>query len=223
MSGNHSTQDPSTYKFKRDEPIETLLDRNNDWAKRFSALRPLLFKTLATEQHPHILWIGCSDSRVPETTILDLLPGEVFVHRNIANCLPPTDLSSLSVIQFAIEVKLVKHVIVCGHTSCGGCDAALGNKRYGLIDAWLKTIREVRTANSKELDAISDKAKRVDRLAELHVLAQVENLYENSNVIEAMKTRGLQVHGFMYDTATGHLRNLSANTTPRADTYLLEQ
>ncbi|KAF8430202.1 carbonic anhydrase [Tirmania nivea] len=201
------------------DSIHTLLQRNRTWAQRISALQPSLFPSLANSQSPHTLWIGCSDSRVPETSVLDLLPGEVFVHRNIANVLPANDLSSLSVLQYAIEVLEVKHIIVCGHYGCGGILAAMGNTRMGLIDNWLKHIRDVRARHRRELEAIKDPVQRAKRLVELNVVAQVHSVKRNSNVLEAMKKRGLQVHGFVYDVGTGHVNLMDIPKDPDAEVY----
>jgi len=208
-----------TCHFTPSSNIHTLLDRNKDWAERLDRSFPDLFPAIAGEQHPEILWLGCSDSRVPETNLLDLLPGEVFVHRNIANVLPYGDLSSLSVIQYAVEHLKVHHIIVCGHYNCGGVKAALGDKTgLGFVDSWLKYVREVRAKHKAELDAIPDFTKRSNRLVELNVIAQVQNLKRLSNVEEAIKTRGVQVHGFVFDVGSGNLRLL--NIPPDEDAVI---
>ncbi|KAI5801702.1 carbonic anhydrase [Peziza echinospora] len=201
------------------DSIHTLLQRNRSWAQRVTAIRPYLFPSLANSQNPQILWIGCSDSRVPETSVMDLLPGEVFVHRNIAGLLPANDLSSLSVIQYAVEVLEVKHIIVCGHYGCGGVMAAMQTKKLGLIDNWLKHIRDVRARNAAQLAAISDPEKKTNRLVELNVIAQVHNVKRHSNVIDAMLKRGLQVHGFVYDVSTGHMNLMEVPKDPDAEVY----
>jgi len=213
------SNDPSVFRFSGSDDIETLLDRNKSWAQRLSALRPALFPSLSNAQHPQILWIGCSDSRVPETSVLDLLPGEVFVHRNIANVLPYDDLSSLSVIQYAVEVLKVKHIIVCGHYGCGGVMAALGNKKLGLIDNWLRHIRDVRAKHKAELNAITDPQKRCSRLVELNVVAQVHHVKRLANVQEAIQERGVQVHGLVYDVGTGYAQILDVPRDPDAEAY----
>ncbi|KAF8472054.1 carbonic anhydrase [Kalaharituber pfeilii] len=205
------------------DSIHSLLQRNRSWAQRISALRPALFPSLANSQSPQILWIGCSDSRVPETSVLDLLPGEVFVHRNIANVLPSNDLSSLSVIQYAVEVLEVKHIIICGHYGCGGVLAAMSNTKLGLIDNWLKHIRDVRARHRHELERIADPACKAKRLVELNVVSQVHNLKRNSNVLDAMKKRGLQVHGFVYDVATGHVNLMDIPKDPDAEVYGVDE
>lgn len=213
------SSDPAIFRFTSTDNVETLLDRNRTWAQRLSALRPALFPALGNKQEPQILWIGCSDSRVPETSILDLLPGEVFVHRNIANVLPSDDLSSLSVIQYAVEVLKVKHIIVCGHYGCGGVMAALGNKKLGLIDNWLRYIRDVRAKHREELNAISEPQKRCNRLVELNVIAQVHHVLRLANVQEAIEERGVQVHGFVYDVGTGYAEVLDVPSDPDAEAY----
>jgi carbonic anhydrase len=158
-------------------------------------------------QSPQILWIGCADSRCPETTILGLNPGEIFCHRNIANILVNTDLNSLSVIQYAVQYLQVKHIIICGHTSCGGIAAALDNKKLGLIDTWLMPLRAIRQQNLPLLNTLSE-ADQSLKLVELNVRAGAKNLMENPIVIDAMTERGLQIHGLIYNVGTGELREL---------------
>lgn len=213
------SNDPNVFRFSSSDDIETLLRRNKSWAQRLSALQPALFPSLADAQHPQILWIGCSDSRVPETSVLDLLPGEVFVHRNIANVLPYDDLSSLSVIQYAVEVLQVKHIIVCGHYGCGGVKAALGNKKLGLIDNWLRHIRDVRAKHREELNAIADPQKQCNRLVELNVIAQVHCVKRLDNVQEAIQKRGVRVHGLVYDVGTGCAEILQVPRDADAEIY----
>ncbi|EPS40810.1 hypothetical protein H072_5305 [Dactylellina haptotyla CBS 200.50] len=209
--------------FTSEDPIEALLQRNEHWSSSVTKKYPELFPSLASTQKPQIMWFGCSDSRVPETTILNLLPGEVFVHRNIANCLPTNDLSSLSVLQYAVEVLKVKHIIVCGHYGCGGVAAACGQKKLGLIDVWLKNIRDVRARHMEELEAIKDPESRIRRLVELHTKAQVHNVLHNANVIEAMRERDLKVHGFVYDVANGKIRKLQVPDDYATEIYDLNQ
>jgi carbonic anhydrase len=168
---------------------------------------PELFPTLAQGQHPEILWIGCSDSRCPETTILGLKPGDVFVHRNIANILTPTDLSSLSVIQYAVEYLRVKHIVVSGHTKCGGVAAAMGNKKLGLIDTWLLPLRALRRENLKLLESLEPDEAAL-KLVELNVRAGVKVVGENPLVIDAIAERDLQIHGNIYDVGSGQLKEL---------------
>jgi len=181
---------------------------NKSWATKTAQSKPDLFPTLAKGQNPEILWVGCSDSRCPETTILGLQPGDVFVHRNIANILSPTDLNSLSVIQYAVEYLKVKHVVVSGHTSCGGIAAALGNKKLGLIDTWLLPLRALRRENLKLLESLDPKEAAL-KLVELNVRNGVKVLKENPVVMDAIAERSLEIHGVIYDVATGELNELN--------------
>lgn len=184
-----------------------LSERNKEWAQKIAAEKPDLFPALAAGQSPEILWIGCSDSRCPETTILGLHPGDVFVHRNIANIVHPTDLSVNAVIDYAVNHLKVKHVILCGHTSCGGVGAALANNKLGLIDTWLIPLRALRKDNLKTLESLDPK-EAVLKLVELNVLNGVKTLKENHTILDAMSDRGLQVHGLIYDVGNGELREL---------------
>ncbi|PSK60476.1 Carbonic anhydrase [Elsinoe australis] len=168
---------------------------------------PHIFENLSKGQSPKILWIGCSDSRIPAEQILNLKPGDVFVHRNIANVLAPSDLSSLSVIEFAVAHLKVEHAVVCGHTSCGGVQAALGNKSLGVLDMWLQPIKQLRWQHEKELEAAGE-AGRARRLSELNVLNSLEVLKMNPTVIEAVRKRGLKLHGLIYDLKQGQLEVL---------------
>lgn len=195
------------FRFPPNSEFKTVLDRNKEWAERLQSVKPHLFPTNFQGQSPQILWIGCSDSRVPETC-LDLLPGEVFTHRNIANCIPNGDLNSLSVIQYAVEVLKVRHIIVCGHYDCGGVWASLTTKKLGLIDNWLRAIRDVKARHKKELDAIKDPRAKANRLAELNVIAQVHNIRRNDLVMEALANGTVEVHGLMYDVGSGLLHEL---------------
>ncbi|OJJ02778.1 hypothetical protein ASPVEDRAFT_53389 [Aspergillus versicolor CBS 583.65] len=184
----------------------TALSQNKAWAAKVAQDHPELFHKLSAGQQPEILWIGCSDSRCPETTLLGLHPGDVFVHRNIANILHPSDLSSSAVIEFAIRHLNVKHVVVCGHTKCGGVAAVLGNKQLGILDPWLLPLRRLRESNLDRLDSLpADKAAL--KLAELNVLAGVKTLKQKGVVWEAMQ-KGLQVHGLVYDVGSGVLEEL---------------
>jgi len=189
--------------------LKDFFERNKSWAERIKSEDPDFFARLARQQKPAYLWIGCSDSRVPANVIVDLPPGEIFVHRNIANLVVHTDLNLLSVLQYAVEVLKVKHVIVCGHYGCGGVKAALEDKEYGLIDNWLRNIRDVYRANRGVLEAIADEAGRLDRLCELNVAAQVRNLC-NTPIIRGAWRRGqeLAVHGWIYSIEDGILRDL---------------
>ncbi|BFZ56629.1 hypothetical protein PYCC9005_003676 [Savitreella phatthalungensis] len=200
--------------------VEDLLARNAAWAERMQKASPELFKVIGSGQSPKILWIGCSDSRVPETALLDLNPGEVFVVRNIANVVPNMDISLLAAVQFAVEVLKVEHVILCGHYNCGGCIAALGDKRLGLIDNWLREVRDVRAANRDELDAIKDDKERAARLVELNVKTQVRKLERVSYIYEAVKERDLKVHPMVFDVATGKLKLLEKFKDSQKECYL---
>lgn len=195
------------FRFAASNGISQLLARNNAWAARMNVARPSLFPTNGQGQSPQILWIGCSDSRVSEGC-LDLLPGEVFVHRNIANVMPNGDLNSLSVIQYAVEVLKVRHIVVCGHYDCGGVWASLTTKKLGLIDNWLKAIRDVKARNKLELDLIADPKEKANRLVELNVVAQVYNIRRNDLVTDAMAAGDLEVHGLVYDVKSGLLKEL---------------
>lgn len=188
------------------EKVHHCLRQNEAWAERVKSEHSSLFPQLASGQSPEILWIGCADSRVPETTLLDLKPGDVFVHRNIANVLQPGDLSSQAVIEYAVVYLKVKHIFVCGHTKCGGVNAALANKKLGLIDAWLLPLRELRMRHADELQKLGSDDERAERLVELNVLNGIRRLMQNQHVIDAARDRGLDVHGFVYDVGSGKLR-----------------
>ncbi|KAL6717603.1 hypothetical protein ACLMJK_005518 [Lecanora helva] len=191
------------------DSFQSCLISNKHWAQTTTTSDPQLLPTLSQGQSPQILWLGCSDSRVPETTILGLKPGDVFTHRNIANILPANDLNSLSVIAYAVEHLHVKHVVVCGHTSCGGCAAALGNDKLGVIDTWIAPLRKLRAQHAQEWDrrGLGEKEKAL-ALVEANVRAGVQTLRENPDVIEGMQSAGLQVHGCVYDLGKGEVREL---------------
>ncbi|QFU75012.1 carbonate dehydratase [Halioglobus maricola] len=189
--------------------LTTLFENNRQWAERVKTDDPEFFERLAAQQSPDYLWIGCSDSRVPANQIVDLLPGEVFVHRNVANIVVNTDLNCLSVMQYAIEVLQVKHVMVVGHYGCGGVAAAYGDSDTGLVDNWLRNIKDVLAAHSPELDAIADESERLDRLVELNVEHQVANVCHSSIVQNAWaRGQSLSVHGWVYSLKDGLLRDL---------------
>jgi carbonic anhydrase len=187
---------------------ETILDRNQRWAASMTERDPDFFARLVATQSPEFLWIGCSDSRVPANEILGMLPGEMFVHRNVANVVVHTDLNCLSVLQFAIDVLKVKHVFVVGHYGCGGVAASLRDDRLGLIDNWLRHVKDVRDKHMDELREIPE-ADRVDRLCELNVMEQVVNVAQTTVVQDAW-ARGADVtiHGWIYRLQDGLLRNL---------------
>ena len=188
--------------------LSQLFQNNRDWAERIRAEDPNFFGKLSQLQAPEYLWIGCSDSRVPANEITGLLPGEIFVHRNIANVVVHTDLNCLSVIQFAVDVLKVRHVMVVGHYGCGGVGAALRNERLGLIDNWLRHIQDVRDKH-RDLLAQVDDASRADRLCELNVLEQVVNVAETTVVRDAWaRGQALTVHSWIYGLNDGHLRDV---------------
>ena len=190
--------------------LNGLFENNRQWAKQIEQEQPGFFEELSKQQTPEYLWIGCSDSRVPANEIVALPPGEVFVHRNIANVVVHTDLNCLSVIQYAVEVLKVKHIIVCGHYGCGGIKAAMESHNHGLIDNWLRHIRDVYRYHRERLDAIEDPEKRKDRLCELNVIEQVANVCNFTAVENAWETgQKLTVHGWIYRLDDGLLKNLN--------------
>lgn len=192
-----------------EKSYQKLLNDNKKWVSEQLSLDPDYFKQLATGQSPEYLWIGCSDSRVPANVITGTKPGEMFVHRNIANMVVHTDMNLLSVLSYAVEVLKVKHIIVCGHYGCGGVIAAMGNKEYGLIDNWLRHIKDVYRMHHVELDAITDKDERAKRFVELNVMEQVLDLGKTSIVQTAWKNgQPLHVHGWVYDIHDGIIKDL---------------
>lgn len=191
-----------------EQSYNRLLKGNEKFVSEKLALDPEFFKKLAKGQHPEFLWVGCSDSRVPANEITDTLPGEIFVHRNIANMVVHTDLNFLSVLQYAVEVLHVKHIIVCGHYGCGGVLAAMTNNNNGMVNKWLRNIKEVYQKHEKELNAISDMDLRGRRLVELNVTEQVQNLGKTSIVQREWKRRNIQIHGWVYDIADGIINDL---------------
>ena len=194
--------------------LNHIFERNRVWATAISEKDPDFFPALASQQSPEYLWIGCSDSRVPANQIIDLQPGEVFVHRNIANVVVHTDLNCLSVIHFAVEVLEVRHIIVCGHYGCGGVMAAMEDKELGLIDNWLRHIRDVDRFNSDVLDGL-DEHERLDALCELNVKEQVTNVCNTPIVQKAWKQgQSLSVHGWIYNINNGLLKGLVAFDSP---------
>jgi len=185
------------------------LSSNHAWAGYKSHQNPNFFPKLATGQSPSILWLGCSDSRVPETTLLGLQPGDVFVHRNIANIISPTDLSYNSVLEYAVVHLKVQHIVLCGHTTCGGCAAALSTSRVGgVLDAWLTPLKTLKKENETLLKGLKGDGERATKLAELNVRAGVAHLLANYVVEDAVRERGVRVHGVVFDIGTGKLRDL---------------
>jgi carbonic anhydrase len=188
--------------------LDHLFEKNRAWAARIVAREPDFFARLAAQQAPEYLWIGCSDSRVPANEIVGLLPGELFVHRNVANLVIHTDLNCLSVLQFAVDVLRVKHVIVCGHYGCGGVRAALASERHGLIDNWLRHVQDIRERYASMVDAVDGEA-RLNRLCELNVVEQVLHVCETTIVQDAWaREQPLTVHGWIYGLDDGRLRDL---------------
>jgi carbonic anhydrase len=191
--------------------LDRLFENNRAWARRIKSEDPRFFERLAEQQRPEYLWIGCSDSRVPANQVMGLLPGEVFVHRNVANLVLHTDFNCLSVLQFAVEFLRVKHVIVCGHYGCGGVTAAIHEHPLGLIDQWLREVQDLRNVHAAALDGLSAE-DRIDRLCELNVHEQVAHLCGASVVRDAWR-RGqtLELHGLIYSIKDGILRDLDVN------------
>ena len=189
--------------------LRELLENNRTWAEGIRAERPGFFQTLSEQQSPNYLWIGCADSRVPATQLVGLLPGELFVHRNVANVVVHTDFNCLSVMQYAVDVLRVRHVIVCGHYGCGGVQAAMRNLRFGLIDNWLRHVQDVMQKHDAALSVIRDEAERLNRLCELNVVEQVLNVCRTTVVQHAWE-RGQEVavHGWIYGLHDGLLRDL---------------
>ena len=186
-----------------------LFDNNKKWVQETINHDPEFFHSLAKGQHPQFLWIGCADSRVPANELTGTLPGDIFVHRNIANMVVHTDMSMLSVLDYAINVLQVKHVMVVGHYGCGGVNAAMGNKQVGLIDNWLRNIKDVYRLHETELNSIEDQEDRSNRLVELNVQEQVFNLTKTSIVQNAWANgKSLFVHGIVYDVHNGLLKDL---------------
>lgn len=192
--------------------LDLLLERNRQWAEGMRRADPEFFSRLAQQQAPRYLWIGCSDSRVPANQILGLMPGEIFVHRNVANVVVHSDLNCLSVIQFALEVLKIRHIIVCGHYGCGGVTAALHDSKLGLIDNWLRHVQEVRNRCRDELRELKDDHARMMRLCELNVLAQTINVAETTLLQDAWaRGQEVSVHSLIYGLDNGVLRRLGTS------------
>jgi carbonic anhydrase len=194
--------------------LDPLFENNRAWAARIEREQPGFFTELSKQQNPEYLWIGCADSRVPANEIINLPPGEVFVHRNIANLVVHTDLNCLSVIQYAVEILKVKHIIVCGHYGCGGIRAAVEDINHGLIDNWLRHIRDVYRYHRETLDALEDPIACRDRLCELNVMEQVSNVCNTTTVRDAWNAgQELAVHGWIYRLEDGLLHDLGVTMT----------
>ena len=204
--------------------LAELFSNNQAWAQDLSARDPKFFEQLAVQQRPEYLWIGCADSRVPAEELVGLAPGEVFVHRNVANVVVHTDFNSLSVMQFAVDVLKVKHIIVCGHYGCGGVHATLRGDRVGLADNWLRHVDDVLQKHSTLLDSWTDESTRLNHLCELNVIEQVANVCKTTVVRDAWERgQDLSVHGWIYGMRDGLLRDLhtSANSNESAKTAYL--
>jgi carbonic anhydrase len=203
-----------------EKSIKNLLENNKNWVANKLAIDPIYFEKLSNSQNPEYLWIGCSDSRVPANQITGTLPGDIFVHRNIANMVVHSDMNMLSVLSYAVEVLKVKHIIVCGHYGCGGVIAAMENKQFGLIDNWLRHIKDVYRYHHKELDAIEDKTQRARRFVEVNVMEQVHDLGKTSIVQNAWKNKQpLHVHGWVYDIHDGIIKDLNVTFTCTKDLH----
>lgn len=192
--------------------LKRLLDQNREWAEAITASDPEFFQTLAKQQTPKFLWIGCADSRVPATQLVGMVPGEMFVHRNVANVVVHTDFNCLSVMQYAVDVLQVEHIIVCGHHGCGGVKAAMDSSQLGLIDNWLRHVQDVIRDHEPELMHITDETQRLDRLCELNVVEQVLNV-ASTTIVQTAWQRGqeLVVHGWIYGLENGMLRDLGVS------------
>ncbi len=191
-----------------------IIQNNKDWVEGIMKEDPEYFQRLAHGQQPPLLWIGCADSRVPANQIIGAQPGEVFVHRNIANMVIHSDMNMLSVLDYAVNVLKVQHVIVCGHYGCGGIKAAMGNNSIGLIDNWIRHIKTIYRLHRKELDAIEDEDKRFDRFVELNVMEQVYDLAKTSIVQGAWKNeQKLHLHGWAYGVGSGIIKDLNVNVS----------
>jgi carbonic anhydrase len=197
--------------------IEKLFDNNRLWARRMTQMNRRFFSDLARQQKPKYLWIGCADSRVPANEIVGLLPGEIFVHRNVANLVIHTDINCLSVLQYAVEILEVEHIIVCGHYGCGGIEAAVEDQRHGLIDNWLRHVRDVYQRHAAELDKETDRKALLNRLCELNIQEQVLNVANTTTIQDAWgRSQGLAVHGWVYDIRDGLLRDLGVSISRKS-------
>jgi carbonic anhydrase len=194
--------------------LSHLFANNRAWSERIRRIDPEFFPGLSRQQRPRYLWIGCADSRVPANEIVGLLPGELFVHRNIANVVVHSDLNCLSVIQFAVDVLQIEHIIVCGHYGCSGVNAALQNQRVGLADNWLRHVQDVHSKHDVRVAAVADMPQRVDRLCELNVIEQVANVCQATVVRDAWdRGQELAVHGWVYGLDDGLVRDLGTTVT----------
>lgn len=200
------------------QTIEHLFANNKAWSERMHAEDPEFFARLVNQQSPEYLWIGCSDSRVPANQIVGLAPGEIFVHRNIANVVVHTDLNALSVIHYAVEMLRVKHILVVGHYGCGGVKAALHDNKTGLTDNWLRHVQDVRDRHLDKLNQIDDEKERLDRMCELNAIHQVVNISQTSVLREAWaRGQNVTVHGWCYSLNDGLVRELGVSASSRED------
>ena len=198
--------------------LKNLLEKNRRWSDSVKAQKPDFFTELVEQQSPEFLWIGCSDSRVAANTIVGLWPGEIFVHRNVANLVIHTDMNCLSVLQFAVEGLQVEHIIVCGHYGCGGVQAAMDGQRHGLIDNWLRHIQDTASLYDEYLSALPDNESRFDKLCELNVIEQVINVAETTTLQDAWaRGQNVAVHGLIYALSDGILRDLDISVERRTD------
>jgi carbonic anhydrase len=199
--------------------LHLLFDNNRRWVDAITARDPEFFKKLSRQQSPKYLWIGCADSRVPANEIVGLMPGELFVHRNVSNVVSLDDSNCLSVVQYAVDVLHVEHIIVCGHFGCGGVEAAMENRRLGLSDQWLKHVQDVRDKHREQLGALQG-AERWNRLCELNVIEQVINVTRTSIVRGAWaRQQALSIHGWIYSVANGLLRDLNVSIAGPVETF----
>ncbi|MDH3348005.1 MAG: carbonate dehydratase [Desulfobulbaceae bacterium] len=204
--------------------LKNLFDKNKKWAEKIKESDPDFFTKLSKQQNPEYLWIGCSDSRVPANEIVDMMPGEIFVHRNIANVVVHTDLNCLSVIQYAVNVLKIKHIIVCGHYGCGGIKAAMDNQEHGLIDNWLRNIKDTYRFHQDKINAIEDEQEKINLLCELNVVEQVDNICHTTIVQSAWKSgQELAVHGWIYSIEDGILKDLNVCITNQEEISRIHQ
>lgn len=203
--------------------LPVLFENNRKWASRISETDPTFFSKLARQQSPEFLWIGCSDSRVPANEIIGMLPGELFVHRNVANLVIHTDMNCLSVLQYAVEILRIKHIIVCGHYGCGGVKAAIESQPHGLIDNWLRHIRDIHRRYSEEIARLPTSEDRINRLCELNVIEQVKNVGNTTIIHEAWgRGQALDIHGWIYSISDGLLKDMDACVSSAAELGALE-
>ena len=204
--------------------LRHLFDNNRAWSERMRRDDPQFFSRLSEQQQPRYLWIGCADSRVPANEIVDLQPGELFVHRNVANVVVHSDLNCLSVIQFAVQVLKVEHIIVCGHYGCSGVSVAIQNQRVGLADNWLRHVQDVHAKHDSKVNSLADPAGRIDRLCELNVIEQVANVCQTTIVRDAWdRNQPLTIHGWIYGPKDGLVRDLRTSVSgpgEAAEAYL---